>query len=113
MKLKAFGLAFLAILACSSAFAQTDNQGDNSNKQKTQKPLNDAEVQFQNRVIAAADAYKAGNTDESLHQFEQLHSENPNHKDVVSWLGFLYVRTNQPDKAVPILEKASEMSPDD
>jgi Flp pilus assembly protein TadD len=113
MKLTGYALGVVAALSCGSAFAQKSDHGSKDKGQKNQKPVNQAEVDFQDRVIAASKVYKDGNTDESLKQFEQLNSEQPNHKDVVSWLGFLYLRTNQADKAVSTLEKASELAPDD
>ncbi len=113
MNIKAIAGVMAVLAVCGTSVAQTSNPVQNRKDQQTKKPLNEAQVEFQNRVIAASSAYKAGKTAESLAQFEQLYAENPSHKDVASWLGFIYLRMNQPDKAVPILEKATQLSPDD
>ena len=73
MNLKGFGLGLVAALACGSVFAQQDNQKHSDKAQKNLKPTNQADIDFQQRVIDASNAYKNGNKDEALKQFEQLY----------------------------------------
>lgn len=70
-----------------------------------QTPMDDRAVQL--KVVAAIDLYKNGKTEEAVRELEALNAANPNRVDVQSWLGFLYLRTNEPMKAVPLLEAAA------
>ena len=54
------------------------------------------------RVVTASDGQEA------LTRFQELNSKDPLNADVQSWLGFLYIQTGTPDKAVAPLEKAAE-----
>lgn len=64
-------------------------------------------------VITAASTYRAGKLDEAIAAFEALQAKAPDNPDVLAWLGFLYLRKDQPAKAVPVLEKAAELRPKD
>lgn len=68
---------------------------------------------FQNRIAGAIRLYKDGKTEEAISTFEALNAENAKSPEVQSWLGFLYIRSNQPARAVPLLEAASTTNPDD
>ncbi|AIE87749.1 tetratricopeptide repeat protein [Fimbriimonas ginsengisoli] len=68
---------------------------------------------FEKRVADAAALYKAGKQDEAIKAFEALHAESPRSYDALSWLGFLYLRTDEAGKAVPLLEQAIAQHPSD
>jgi len=68
---------------------------------------------FEKRIAAAADLFKAGKVDDSIKAFETLHSESNRSYDALSWLGFLYLRVNQPGKSVSLLEQAVAQRPSD
>src|SRR5688572_19816653 len=93
--LKSLGIAVALLLAALSG-AQTAD-----------------EREVQKRVIEAVNVYKAGNVEDAKRAFEILYEANPNNPDVTAWLGFLYLRTHEAAKAVPVLEKASSMRTND
>ena len=53
------------------------------------------------RVRQAADAYRA------------LIAQDPNHADALNWLGVLAFQAGRPDHAIPLLERATKIRPDD
>jgi tetratricopeptide (TPR) repeat protein len=71
-----------------------------------------AQREFAQKVVAASGLYNSGKVDEALREFEALYASNPESVDVQAWLGFLYLKTNQHSKAVPVLEKAAAARPD-
>lgn len=72
---------------------------------------NNAEIV--NGVRAAAQMYKDGKVDEALSALEALEKKAPQDGDVLSWLGFVYIRKDKPADAVPILERAQKARPND
>ncbi len=58
------------------------------------------------RVIEATAIYKEGKVDEALARFQDLQKDAPENADVLSWLGFIYLRKDMAGDAVPVLEKA-------
>ncbi len=73
----------------------------------------DTEKAFVKRVNDAIALYRGGKADEALKAFEGLRGENARSSDVQAWLGFLYLRANQVDKATPLLEQAATQRPGD
>ena len=65
------------------------------------------------RIDKAVSEYKAGHLDVSLKSFQDLNKDAPNSIDVQGWLGFLYLRTNEGAKAVPLLKRAAAARPND
>src|SRR5687767_8244845 len=65
------------------------------------------------RMMDAIGAYRAGNVAGATTTFEELYQKYPENADVQAWLGFLYLRSDQPDKAIPVLEKAAAARPKD
>ena len=83
-------LGVLVALACSAlAMGQTDSERD-----------------FKVRIDAATELYKSGKMNDSIVAFECLYAQNPRSSTVQSWLGFLYRRADQSEKAVALLEQA-------
>ena len=87
----------MAIFAAQTGFAQSSPE----------------EKIVRQRIAEAVDLYKKGQTAESLSAFEKLDKESENNGDIQAWLGFLYLRTRQPEKAISYLEKASTSRPND
>ncbi len=66
------------------------------------------------KIQEAAQPYKDDprRASESLMRFEALNSQASNDPDVQSWLGFLYIQTGAPEKAIPPLELAAAKRPE-
>ena len=66
------------------------------------------------KIKEAADPYKAdpARASESLARFEALNTQSPHDPNVESWLGFLYIQTKSPKKAIEPLEHAAAARPD-
>lgn len=92
---KSFGIA-AALLLAVLAGAQTNE---------------DRKVMDQ--IGEAVKVYRAGDIPGAKQMFIELQRKNPNQPDVLSWLGFLYLRTDEPQKAVEMLEKVAPMRPAD
>lgn len=69
--------------------------------------------QVQIQVVDAVNLYKNNNLPAATEAFEQLYAKHPDHKDVLAWLGFLYLRSEKAGQAVPLLERAAQMRPND
>ena len=91
-----FYMAALLAIAVTTAFAQ--NTDDNAYKQ---------------RVVDAAEKYKAGNSIGALDDFLALNKANSKNADVNSWIGFLYLRNKDAKGAIPFLENARTLRPKD
>ncbi len=74
-------------------------------------PGQEPEVGIQ--VTDAAKLYREGKLSEAIVLLEGLEKRNPQNVDVLAWLGFVYVRNNEPAKAVPVLERALALRPRD
>ncbi|MCH8979919.1 MAG: tetratricopeptide repeat protein [Armatimonadetes bacterium] len=68
--------------------------------------------QVQKAVVAAVNLYHEGKVDESLAKLEGLYKQDPRNVDVVNWLGYLYLQTGAPEKAVPMLVQAVGLQPE-
>ena len=64
-------------------------------------------------LVEAATLYKSGDLKSALDKMIALEQKAPDNPEVLSWLGFLYIRNGEPDKAVAPLEKAHTINPDD
>lgn len=64
-------------------------------------------------VMDAAAKYRAGNLAEAIQDLEKLRERAPENVDVQAWLGFLYLRSDRPKEAVPLLEMAHRGRPAD
>lgn len=73
----------------------------------------DKEQAFVKRVADAVTLAKTGKYAEARKEFEALHTENPRSYEALSWLGYIYLRDDEPTKAVPLLEQASAQRPGD
>jgi superkiller protein 3 len=73
----------------------------------------DVERVFAQRVGDAIALYRGGKADDARKAFETLLAENGKNSDVQAWLGFLYLRSNEPAKATPLLEQALAQRPND
>ena len=94
--LKSLGIA-LALMASVFASAQMTAE----------------EREAQRQVIAAINVYKGGDMPGARTALEGLVEKNPNNSDALAWLGFIYMRMNEPAKAVPMLERALPLRPND
>lgn len=65
------------------------------------------------QIVAAVSKYQGGDLDGAIHDLEATLEKNPKNADVLSWLGFFYIKNNDNDKAVMVLERAQEVRPDD
>lgn len=74
-----------------------------------------ADADFRQRVIDAANDYSSGKTDlpGSVSRFESLNTERSDDIDVEAWLGFLYLRSDRANDAIPLLEKAAKARDND
>src|SRR5688572_3472898 len=95
--LKSLGIA-VAVMLAVVASAQT---------------MTAEERQVAEDIVNAIKVYKDGDIEGSKRSFITIYEKNPNNTDVMSWLGFLHLRTNEPDKAIPVLEKVMAAKPDD
>lgn len=57
------------------------------------------------------DAHKRGDMDAALQELEKAVADDPRNPDALSWLGFLLVQRNQPEQAIPHLEKSLALKP--
>ncbi len=94
-KLSLIIVSVVLSLSCVSAWAQEDAR------------------QVQMQVVDAVNLYKNNDLPGATAAFELLYAKHPDHKDVLAWLGFLYLRSDKAAEAVPLLEKAASMRPND
>lgn len=90
-------MLFVAALLVSAASAQQQPDPPQSNL----------------KVIEAVKLYNDGKMAEAAGALEAVIVEDPSNSEAYSWLGFVYLRMDQADKAVPVLQKAAEMRPND
>ena len=57
------------------------------------------------------DAYKDGDIAKATSEMEKAVAEEPANAEASAWLGFLYVKQNDGERAIPILEKAISLKP--
>ena len=88
-----FYTAALLAIAVTSAFAQSTS-----------------DELFKQKIVDAADKYKAGNSIGALSDFMSLYKENPKNADVDSWIGFLHLRNKDAKLAIPFLEQAKALN---
>lgn len=74
-------------------------------------PVMQDEIKMQ--IVEAAAKYKDGNLSGAISQLEAALEKAPDNPEVLSWLGFFYIKNNQSDLAVKVLEKAQKAKPDD
>jgi len=101
----------LALAMSATLFAQTSGGNSNPPTQETAAQKKDREQK--QRIMDAVALYKAGNVAQAKTNFEGLYSEIPENVDVQVWLGFIYLRSNESAKAVPLLAKAAKARPKD
>ena len=65
------------------------------------------------KVDQASAIYKSGKLEEAIKAFEDLKKQYPTNPQVKSWLGFLYLRANTPEKALVELLDAKASLPSD
>lgn len=96
--LKRLVFAVLAAFAMSvCALAQTDEEKN----------------QIAQAILDAITIYRDGDANGAIAALEKLEAKAPNNADRLSWLGFLYLQTEQYSQAVKALVKAREAKPDD
>ena len=66
---------------------------------------------FQQKLSAAIELYRDGKADQATAEFEALYRQNSRSSDVQAWLGFLYLKANKANAAIPLLEKAIAQQP--
>src|SRR5688500_14151700 len=71
------------------------------------------EREAQRQVVDAINVYKGGDMAGARTALEGIVEKNPNNSDALAWLGFIYMRMNEPAKAVPLLERAIPLRPND
>ena len=108
------GLALAATLVVLSfasvpAHAQTAAGGTSQADAAAQNEQRDQQL----KVAAGVDLYKGGDLAGATKAFQGVLADHPDNVDAQSWLGFLFLRQNQADQAVPLLEKASTARPND
>ena len=94
---------FLAVLC---ALSMTTTFGQDTADQVVKRKVAEIAGRYKDRKEANRDAT-------TLQEFVTLSKEYPGSVEVNSWLGFLYLRTDEAEKAIPFLEKASTASPND
>ncbi|MCS7227283.1 MAG: tetratricopeptide repeat protein, partial [Gloeomargarita sp. SKYB31] len=62
-------------------------------------------------VREAVDLANRGKTQEAIEAFEALYQRDENNPTVVNWLGYLYLKVGKYAEAVPMLEKATRLTP--
>ncbi|MCS7301100.1 MAG: tetratricopeptide repeat protein, partial [Fimbriimonadales bacterium] len=62
-------------------------------------------------VREAVNLANQGKTQEAIAAFEALYQRDENNPTVVNWLGYLYLKAGKYAEAVPMLEKATRLSP--
>ena len=60
---------------------------------------------------AGLDAYKDGDIAKATTELEKAVAEEPENAEASAWLGFLYVKQNESERAIPYLEKAIQLKP--
>lgn len=65
------------------------------------------------QIVEAANKYKSGDLAGAISQLETALEKSPDNVELLSWLGFFYIKDNANDKAVGVLEKAQKLRPDD
>ena len=94
---------FLAVLC---ALSMTTTFGQDTADQVVKRKVAEIAGRYKDSKEANRDAT-------TLQEFVTLSKEYPGSVEVNSWLGFLYLRTDEAEKAIPFLEKASTASPND
>jgi predicted TPR repeat methyltransferase len=61
----------------------------------------------------ALEHHRAGRLQEAEARYRQLLAENPSDPEPAHWLGLLILQSGRPAEAVPLLEKAVELRPED
>lgn len=81
---------------------------------QTTSPVVPREPHVNPQIEAAAKPYRTDShrAKESLAMFESLNSTTPDDPSVESWLGFLYIQTGSPEKAIAPLERAAAKQPE-
>src|SRR5689334_7932544 len=108
-------IGVIAVALFAFGFGVADAQGTKGGKNQQQQETPEAKKarEQKERIAKATDAYKSGDIDGAKTQLEALYTEIPEDVDVQTWLGFIYLRTNEPAKAVPLLEKAAKVKDKD
>lgn len=65
------------------------------------------------QIVEAANKYKAGDLAGAIGQLEAALDKSPDNVELLSWLGFFYIKDNANAKAVAVLERAQKLRPDD
>lgn len=65
------------------------------------------------QILDAIQGYKNGDLKGAVARFENLHLEDPKNSDVCAWLGFLYLKSNNSGRALPLLQSALAQRPND
>jgi tetratricopeptide (TPR) repeat protein len=94
--LKTLLIALAALVLALPLFAQQE------------PPVN---AQIQKDVVAAVKMHNDGNTPGAITELERLFRQDSSNIDVVNWLGYLYLKSGSPEKAVPVLARAVELQP--